>query len=397
MVQQRRRFALAVVGSCVLVLAATAPVAAQDSLSDTMSFLLTTQSVPTGDFVKDQQSAEVTRDTIGRLLLAELTTTPLSSSSGGFSYRFNPELGTVERASESFGPFFTERSLTVGRGRMSLGAQAQVARYSRLDSYNLRDGSFVTTANQFRDESRPFDVESLTLELSSTTMTLFGNVGLHDRIDLGFAVPFVHLSLDGTRVNVYRGSSLLQARATAQATGFGDVAVRGKFNLFANRGAGVAVIEEVRLPTGREEDLLGTGQTSFRTVFIASSMGGPVEGHGNVGFTVGGLSDSFDYRGAVTMSPAAHVTLVGELLGRHISDLGTLAQERVTHPLLAGVDTIRLVSTGESVNIASFVVGTKWNVSDTWLANVNLSLPLTNRGLRSGMLLMFGVDYTFEP
>jgi hypothetical protein len=317
---------------------------AQESLSETLSFLLTTQSVPTGDFVKDQQSAEITRDTIGRLLLTELTTTPLSSSSGGFTYRFNPEIGTVERASESFGPFFTERSLTVGTGRMSIGAQAQVARYSRLDNYSLRDGTFVTTANQFRDESRPFDVESLTLELSSTTVTLFGNVGLHDRIDLGLAVPFVWLSLEGTRLNVYRGRSLLQASATAQATGFGDVAVRGKFNLFTRGGAGLAVIEEVRLPTGREEDLLGTGEMSFRTVLIASSASGPVEAHGNFGTTVGGLSNAFDYRGAVTMSPVPHLTLVGELLGRHIPDLGSLEQERVPHPQLSGVDTIRLVS-----------------------------------------------------
>jgi hypothetical protein len=391
----RRRW-LVVAIAVSLHLALVGRALAQESLRDTLSFLLTPQAVPTGDFVKDQESAEITRDTISRLLLTELTTTPLSSSSGGFSYRFSPELGTVERASESFGPFFTERSLTVGTSRMSVGAQAQFARYSRLDSYDLRDGTFVTTANQFRDESRPFDVESLTLELSSTTLTLFGNLGLHDRIDLGVAVPFVRLSLEGTRVNVYRGRNLLQARATAQATGFGDMAVRGKFNLLTRGGAGLAVIEEVRLPTGREEDLLGTGDTSFRTVFVASSANGPVEAHGNVGATVGGPSDSFDYRGAVTMSPMPQLTLVGELLGRHLPDLGTLTPERVPHPLLAGVDTIRLVSTGESLNTASFVVGTKWNVSDTWLANVNLSLPLTGRGLRSGMLLMFGVDYTFE-
>jgi hypothetical protein len=123
-----------------------APAYAQDSVVDTLSFLLTTQAVPTGDFIKDQQSAEITRDTIGRLLLTELTTTPLSSSSGGFSYRFNPTLGTVERASESFGAFFTERSLTVGNRRASVGVQAQVARYSNLDDYSLRDGTFITTA-----------------------------------------------------------------------------------------------------------------------------------------------------------------------------------------------------------------------------------------------------------
>src|SRR6187200_1284241 len=114
-----RRFFL-IVGVAVLW---HGPAYAQDSVVDTLSFLLTTQAVPTGDFVKDRQSAEVTRDTIGRLLLTELTTTPLTSSSGGFSYRFNPAIGTVERASESFGPFFTERSLTVGSRRASVGAQ----------------------------------------------------------------------------------------------------------------------------------------------------------------------------------------------------------------------------------------------------------------------------------
>ena len=341
-------------------------------------------------------SAEVTRDTIGRLLLTELTTTPLSSSSGGFWYRFNPEIGTVERASESFGPFFTERSLTVGTRYASLGAQAQVARYTHLDSYNLRDGTFVTTANQFRDEARPFDVESLTLALNSTTVTLFGNIGVHDRIDVGVAVPFVWLSLKGSRLNVYRGSSLVQARATADAAGFGDVAVRGKINLVDRRGSGLAVIEEVRLPTGREEDLLGAGQASFRTVFIASSEAGRVAAHGNFGATVGGLSNSLDYRGALTMSPVPQLTLVGELLGRRIADLGSLAEERVRHPLLSGVDTIRLISTGESINTTALVVGTKWNVSDTWLANVNVSIPLSDRGLRSDVLVVFGVDYSFE-
>jgi hypothetical protein len=386
----------AVVAAATFVaLGCPAAARAQDSLSETLSFLLTTQAVPTGDFVKDEESAAVTRDTIEQLLLTELTTMPLSSSSGGFSYRFNPAIGTVERASGSFGPFFTERSLTVGTGRASVGGQIQVARYSRLGNYNLRDGTFVTTANQFRDENRPFDTESLTLDLDSTTVTVFGNVGLHDRFDLGVAVPFVRLSLEGSRLNVYRGSSLLQARATAEATGFGDIAVRGKVNLLDRGASGLAIIEEVRLPTGREEDLLGAGEASFRTVLIASSEAGRVAAHGNFGATFGGLSDLLDFRAAVTVNPVPQVTLVGEILGRRIEDIGSLMPERVAHPLLAGVDTIRLVSTGESINTASLVLGTKWNVSETWLANANVAFPLSDRGLRSDVLFVFGVDYAF--
>ena len=66
------------------------------------------------------------------------------------------------------------------------------------------------------------------------------------------------------------------------------------------------------------------------------------------------------------------------------------------HPSIAGVDTIRLISTGESINTASIVVGTKWNVNDTWLANINLSFPVTDRGLRSDAQVVFGVDYAFD-
>lgn len=375
---------------------ASAPARAQGSVADTLSFLLTTQSVPTGDFVKDEQSAEVTRETITRLLLSELTTVPLTSSSGGFAYRFNPSLGTVERASESFGPFFTERSLMIGRGRASVGGQVQIARFSELDIYNLRDGTFVTTANRFLGQPQPFDVESLTLELDSTTVTLFGHVGLHERVDLGVAVPFIRLTLDGSRLNVYRGTPLLQANATARATGFGDIAVRAKVNLLDRGGSGLAVVEDVRLPTGREEDLLGAGTASFRTVFIASSEAGRFAAHGNLGATFGGLSDGFDYRGAVTVGVLPQLTLVAELLGRRISDVGRLVEEQVPHPLLAGVETLRLVTTGDGVNTVGLVLGTKWNLRDTWLLNLNLSIPLTQAGLRSDVLMLFGVDYAFE-
>jgi len=42
------------------------------------------------------------------------------------------------------------------------------------------------------------------------------------------------------------------------------------------------------------------------------------------------------------------------------------------------------------------VVGTKWNVNDTWLANLTVSFPVTDRGLRADAQMMFGVDYAFD-
>src|SRR5262245_62503170 len=187
----------------VALLTAPADASAQETpqpLADVLSFLLTNQSVPTGDFVKDAQAASVTRDTITRLLLVELTTVPLGSSSAGFTYRVNPALGTIERASQSVGPLFVERSLTAGRGRASIGVNLQFAKYTRLNGVDLESGEFVATGNQFRDEAAPFDVETLSMKIQSRTLTVLGNVGVTNRLDVGVAVPVVWLSLEGSRV-----------------------------------------------------------------------------------------------------------------------------------------------------------------------------------------------------
>jgi hypothetical protein len=368
---------------------------AQQSLSDTLSFLLTNQAVPTDDFERDAAAAQITRDTMSRLLLLELTTLPISASAAGFTYRFNPALGTLERTSDNFGPFFTERSLTTGRGGVSFGMSLQAARFTRLDGHDLRDGRFVVSGNQFRDEGQPFDVETLSLEVTSRTYTVFATIGATDRLDVGVALPFVSLSLGGERVNTYRGQSLLQARADAVASGVGDIALRAKYQVLGARGSGLALLGEARLPTGREEDLLGTGTASYRAMLIASVEPGGLAAHGNVGLTAGGLADGFFYRGALGAAATPRVTLVGELLGRRVQEVGRMAQVRVAHPTIPGVDTLRLVPDGTGVHTASAVAGVKWNLAGTLLLSGNVVFPLTDRGLRSRPVPVVALDYAF--
>src|SRR4026207_697094 len=91
------------------------------TVSDVIAFRLTNQSVQTSGFERDRAASETARDTITQALLVNLTSMPLATSSSGFLYRFNPQLGTAERATETFGGFFVERALTAGAGRLSLG------------------------------------------------------------------------------------------------------------------------------------------------------------------------------------------------------------------------------------------------------------------------------------
>ena len=104
-----------------------------------------------------------------------------------------------------------------------------------------------------------------------------------DRLDVAVAVPFVWLDLEGTRTDTYRGSSFLQAQATASSSGFGDVAVRAKYHFFDRGGARLAAAGEIVLPTGREEDLLGAGRSATRVMAMASLEREYVGLHANIG------------------------------------------------------------------------------------------------------------------
>src|SRR3954462_1652997 len=146
----------------------------QTTVQDIVTFLVTNQGVATSDFDKDRAAAEATRETLSNALLASIATVPVSSSSSGFSYRLNPALGTVERASQTFGPLYVERALTAGAGQASIGFTMQYANFSSLDGNDLKNGSFITVANQFRDESAPFDTETLTLDGQRRNGTIVG-------------------------------------------------------------------------------------------------------------------------------------------------------------------------------------------------------------------------------
>ena len=257
MIRERRQFLVILV--CTAVIGAVPSTArAQQSVRQVLSFLLTNQAVRTGDIEKDAEATAATRDTISNALLVELATLPISTSSGGFTYVFNSELGTRERASSSFGPFFVERALTSGRNQMSFGATFRYSEFDQLDGNDLRSGNFVTTATQFRDEAQPFDVETVTLRLKTQTVTGFANYGVTDRIDIGVAVPIVSMALSGERINTYRGQRIPQAAATATTSGVADMAISARAHLLGGRASGLTAGVQARLPTGREEDLLGT-------------------------------------------------------------------------------------------------------------------------------------------
>jgi hypothetical protein len=381
--------------AALFIVACAAPAAAQQTPADVISFLVTNQSVQTGDFEKDRAAAEATRDTIARALQVNLATTPIATSSSGFVYRLDSELGTVSRVSDSFGTFFVERAMTSGRGRVSFGASASTAAYDQLDGFNLRDGTLLTTANRFADEPAPFDTEALALKIRTSTLTFFGAAGVTDRLEISAAVPLVQMNIEGTRVNVYRGQSFVQASGSASASGMADVAVRAKYRVLATRTGGIAAAAEVRLPTGDEQLLLGAGSAALRLMGIASAESGALGGHANFSIVRGGVTNEVAGSGAVTVAVTPTVTVAGELLFRRLTDVRQMIAVSADHPTSAGVTTQRLAPGLTAPTLARAVTGVKWNVSGRFVLAGEVLWRIGKAGLTAPFTPTISLDYLF--
>lgn len=379
----------------VLLLVSVASAEAQQTPADVLSFLVTSQLVQTDDVQKDRTAATATRDTIARALLVNLASVPIATSSSGFVYRLDSALGTVRRVSDSFGTFFVERAMTSGAGRASFGVSGTTAGYDRLDGLHLRDGSLVTTANKFTDEPSSFDTDALTLRLRTSTLTVFGAYGVTDRLEIGGALPFVQLQLEGNRVNVYRGQSFVQASGRADASGLADAALRAKYRVASFPTGGFAVAGEVRLPTGDENQLLGAGRSAVRLMAIGSVENARAGFHGNAGIVRGGVSDELTASGALTVAATPRVTVSGELLLRQLSDLRGIVAASAPHPSFSGVSTRRLLPGGSTSTLSSAVSGVKWNARATMVVTAQVQWRLGKSGLTAPLTPTVAVDYLF--
>ena len=391
-----RRLSIITAIGLFLAISAPAPAFAQRSVTDVLSFLLTNRSIATGDAAQDEAAAAATRDTISRFLLVELATLPTLSSSTGFIYRMDQDLGgTVVRSSESFGPAFVERSLTAGTLRTAFGAAYQEARFNKIDGRSLSDGTLVATASRLTGEAQPFDVETVAIRLRTRTLTLSTNIGVSDRLDISAALPLVHLTMSGERVDTLRGTPFAQATASVDASGVGDLVLRAKYNTLRHGGTGVAVGLEARLPTGAEENLFGAGEVSVKPRVIGSVEHGRVSAHSEFGYAFGGLSRELHYAGAVAVAASPRVTLIAELLGRRLESGGRITETVAAHPRLGGVETIRLTGVPEATYRALAVGGIKWNVAATWLVSASVLRPVTSTGLTTDVIPSVVIEYSF--
>ena len=366
-------------------------------------------------------------DQISQQIGSQVSILPLGSSSGGFTYGYNAALGTFSRTTETFGPAFAERAVTIGKGKFAFGMNYEHSNYNSLDGKDIGNGDIKFNLLHQKLTPPSFvegDViqSSILMKLKSDTAVFLVNFGVTDKLDVGFAVPVVHVSMDLTyhatildfathtvspNTHLFaNGTKTADFNTTGSASGVGDVVVRGKYKLFDSGKGGIAAGVDLRLPSGDEANMLGSGATQTQLFFIGSGVSGSASPHINIGYTfsTGGNSPSnqVNYVGGTEVRVNPKMTVMGDLIGRTLRNSLRLSDVSVPHTYQQGAaapieqTTLQTIALSPgSLTSALAAVGVKVNPWRNLLISAHLLFPLNDSGLRSGVTPVVGFDYSF--
>jgi len=357
---------------------------------------------------------------------------PVSATSGGSTFRF--EGGVPVRTSLSPGPVFGERALTLGRGRVFIGANVNRQHFESLRGVPL-NGIQMTFTHQnvtgpvcdsiVGTSCTPYGVPTLendviavqlALDLDMTVTSFFLSFGLLDRVDIGVVLPFVSTSLRGTsdaQIRPFGGTTaahffggtpsnpqLSTSRfVEGSSSGIGDVAARVKILLTQTERATFAVLGDVRFPTGSENDLLGSGHLAARGLGILSARFGEFSPHTNVGFLLrsGDLQNNavlatvgFDHVMAPWATLAVDVVSEFQVGESKLRLPGTVTYDA---PFRRTVEPTNLPTTRDDQVNGSF--GFKFATGPGVTIVANSVWPLNRGGLRPNVLWTAGLEYNF--
>jgi hypothetical protein len=359
-----------------------------------------------------------TGEVLAKSIALEVATAPFGSTSGGFTFTFDSSRRIWTRTASTFGPAFSERALTSGRGKVSAGVNVLRRDY---DHFADRDLGSIEVA-RLEGANRPADATVLELGLRTETLAVFGHVGVTDRLDVGVAVPMVSIKMNGRSLALRPGGGEFPAELlTAQSSGVGDVAAVAKYRFWepstndAASASGLAAMLTVRLPTGSEADLRGLGLTRTLASAVGSTTFGRVSPHVNVGYefwssgvsipsnfldsTVVEAKDQIVYSGGVEVQVHSLLTANVDVLGRYLRGGGRISPQSFTYPPASndfGISrATALAATSQGLHTFMIAPGFKLNLFGGALLSVHTLITPSGEGLRDSIAPVVGFDWAF--
>jgi len=365
----------------------------------------------------------------GTALTGQIVSLPLPPPASGFTYQFDPGLGVFTRSTTSFGPILSERADTIGARRLAIGFAYQRLAFDSIEGMDLHAVPAVFTHDSAELRGGREDVVTTlnTIDAEVTRSAAFLSYGVTNSLDVSVAFPFItadvvvtsaatvqRLGTTVPEIHFFRNSddSIGTRRlftAFGHANGPGDVTVRLKQTVRKGKTHGAAIGLDVRLPTGDERNLLGTGAPGVQPFAIWSGTYGAFSPHVNAGYQWNGssllggdpeaglsedLPDVGVYAVGAVLAVHPRVTAAVDLLGRYIIDSPRVRREEF-HALDGRSVFPNIAFESGSFNELSGAVGLKINVGGRLLLNTNLLVRLNSVGLRDKVSPLIGVEYAF--
>jgi hypothetical protein len=365
----------------------------------------------------------------GTALTGQIVSLPLPPPASGFTYQFDPGLGVFTRSTTSFGPILSERAETIGARRVAVGFAYQRLAFDSIEGMDLNAVPAVFTHDSAHLLGGREDVVTTlnTIDAEVTRSAAFVSYGVTNSLDVSIVVPYITADVlvtsdatihrIGTRIDeihFFRAldDSIGDRRlftAFGHASGPGDVTVRLKQTVRRATTQGMALGLDLRLPTGDEHNLLGTGAPGVQPFAVWSASYGAFSPHVNVGYQWNGssilggnpeaglaedLADVGVYSVGAVLAIHPRVTAAVDLLGRYVIDSPRVRPQEFQ--ALDGVSRFSNISfESGSFNELSSAVGVKVNVGGRLLLNTNLLVRLNSVGLRDKVSPLIGVEYAF--
>ncbi len=365
----------------------------------------------------------------GTALTGQIVSLPLPAPASGFTYQFDPGLGVFTRSTSSFGPILAERADTIGARRVSIGFAYQRLAFDSIENIDLQSVPAVFTHDNAELRGGREDVITTVNSIDSkvSRSAAFITYGVTNDLDVSIAVPYITTDIvvtsDATvrrigtttpEIHFFRAvdDSIGDRRiytAFGHASGIGDITIRMKQAIKKSPKNGIALGIDLRLPTGDENNLLGTGAPAVQPFAAWSATYGTFAPHINLGYQWNGsstlagdieagvsadLPDVAVYALGAVVSVHPRVTLALDVLGRYIIDSPRVRLEDFValdgHSVFPNI----AFDTG-SINELSSAVGLKINVAGRLLLNTNLLMRLNSEGLRDKISPLVGIEYAF--
>jgi len=348
-------------------------------------------------------------DQLNSQLTSAIGVPSFSSSVTGFT--FDMERGFPVQTYESLGPLLTERATTLGARKLDLTLTYTRVDFTKLQGRALDNLELVflrDDANEPCDPSQPVctarrDVirAKLRVDLREDIVALIATYGLTHNWDVGVVVPVIHIRLTatahaavfdqfgnsgGTRFGILPihffgpNSTPPDASGGGDETGLGDILLRTKYNFLRNYDdiiPDLAFLVEMKLPTGDEARLLGTGGTTLTGLLVASKTYGQwLTPHVNLGYEIDTgdtRQNAIRYALGVDARLSSGLTVAAAVIGRLKPDGGEAGD-----------------------HITDLSLGVKWNPVTSLILRANVQIPLDkNSGLRADFIPMVAVEYIF--